>query len=236
MAGGLGKRMNSNIPKVLHKIKSKPMIVKIIETSLQLNPEKILIVVGKYKDIIKKELSKYLKLDYIQFVDQHIPRGTGDAIMSCRSFLMDYKNKSVLVLSGDVPLVSIDTMKNTLDNLNKVKIVTSQVDNPFGLGRIKIEDGSFVKIIEEKDCNNEEKKINIINSGIYAFNSEILCKYLPYIKNNNKQNEYYLTDIIKIIKDNEKINIEMLIIEKEKNNEIIGVNTQEQLDYLNTLI
>ena len=109
------------------------MIVKIIETSLKLNPDKILIVVGKYKDIIKEEISKYLKLDNIQFIDQIAPRGTGDAIMSCRSFLQDYKNKSVLILSGDVPLVSIDTMKNTLDNLNKVKIVTSHVDNPFGL-------------------------------------------------------------------------------------------------------
>tara|TARA_B100000424_G_scaffold142194_1_gene108081 strand:- start:97 stop:807 length:711 start_codon:yes stop_codon:yes gene_type:complete len=236
MAGGLGKRMYSNIPKVLHKIKNKPMIVKIIETSLKLNPDKILIVVGKYKDIIKEEISKYLKLDNIQFIDQIVPRGTGDAIMSCRSFLQDYKNKSVLILSGDVPLVSIDTLKNTLDNLNKVKIVTSQVDNPFGLGRIKIENNSFVEIIEEKDCNNEEKKINIINSGIYAFNSEILCKYLPYIENNNKQNEYYLTDIIKIIKDNEKINIDMLVIEKDRHYEILGVNTQEQLDYLNTIV
>lgn len=236
MAGGLGKRMNSDIPKVLHKIKSQPMIVRIIETSYNLNPDKILIVVGKYKDIIKEEISKYIKLDNIEFIDQPVAKGTGDAIMCCRPFLESYQECNVLILSGDSPLVSVDTMRNTLDNLNKVKIVTSHVDNPFGLGRIKITNDKFIKIVEEKDCTEEEKKINIINTGIYAFNSKILIKYLPYIKNNNAQNEYYLTDIIEIIKSNEKMNIDMLFIEKEKNHEILGVNNVQQLDYLCSFI
>ena len=128
---------------------------------------------------------RYINLDIIEFIDQPVARGTGDAIMSCRSYLENHLKSNVLILSGDVPLVSVETMKNTLDNLNKVKIVVSNVDNPFGLGRIKIENNSFVKIVEEKDCNQEEKKISIINSGIYAFNCSILYKYLPYIKNNN---------------------------------------------------
>ena len=236
MAGGLGKRMYSTKPKVLHKIKNKPMIVRIIETSHNLNPNKILIVVGKYKNVIKEEINNYINLNKIEFIDQPIARGTGDAIMCCKPYLESYKNNNVLILSGDVPLVSINTMKNTINNLDKVKIVVSQVESPFGLGRIKIENNKFIKIIEEKDCNEDEKKIDIINSGIYAFNSTVLCKYLPYIKNNNSQNEYYLTDIIEIIKINEKVNIDMLFISKESNYEILGVNTEKQLNYLNSLI
>lgn len=235
MAGGLGKRMKSDIPKVLHNIDNKPMLVRVIENSLLLNPKKIMIVVGKYKNIIKNTIEQYISLDKIEFINQPNANGTGDAIKCCRNRIYEYKNHKVLILSGDVPLISSKTMKNTIDNLKMCKIVITEVDNPDGLGRIILENDEFVKIIEDKDCDNEEKKINIVNTGIYCFNSNILFKYLPLINNNNSQKEYYLTDIIEIIKSNEKINIDMYLIEKEKQYELTGVNTQEQLKELNLL-
>ena len=233
MAGGLGKRMESDIPKVLHEINGIPMIVKILQTALLLNPIKILIVVGIYKTIIKTTIEKYINIDNIIFIDQPNALGTGNAIMCCRDTLMKFDDNSrILVLSGDVPLVSKDIMINSIDNIDNIdmcKIVITRIDNPDGLGRINIVDNKFDSIIESRDCNNEQLNIKLVNAGIYGFSNKILCKYLPFIKNNNSQNEYYLTDIIKIIKENESINIDMYEINKEDQYMIAGVNTKQQL-------
>ena len=232
MAGGLGKRMNSNIPKVLHKINGKPLLVHIIEQAFILNPLQILIVVGKYKDIIEQTLSEYVSLDKIKFILQAEALGTGHAIQCCRSELLQYPNKRILILSGDTPLIQSTTINDILSNFNKVKVVTTILENPYGYGRILEQDGAFVRIVEEKDCNSDEKKINKVNCGIYAFDSYILYEYLPLLQNNNSQKEYYLTDIIELIKKNEKIDIDLYNIPLDKQIEIIGVNTQEQLDEL----
>tara|TARA_Y100000991_G_C21931776_1_gene331183 strand:- start:428 stop:1177 length:750 start_codon:yes stop_codon:yes gene_type:complete len=236
MAGGLGKRMKSDIPKVLHKLDNKPMLVRVLETSFLLNPKKILLVVGKYRNIIQQTIQNFISLDKIEFIDQPEAKGTGDAVKCCMKNLLEYNNHKVLILSGDVPLVSKETMLNTVDDTKMCKIVVTKVNNPHGLGRILLNENKFIKIVEEKDCNEEQKKINIVNTGIYAFNSNILCKYLPLIKNNNAQNEYYLTDIIEIIKTNEKIDIDMFEISKNKQYELTGVNTPEQLIELHELL
>ena len=236
MAGGLGKRMNSEIPKVLHKVNGKPMLVRVLDTSLQINPEKILIVVGKYKDIIKNTIEKYISLKNIEFINQLNANGTGDAIKCCKKSLLNNISNKVLILSGDVPLVSKETMYNSLKNLNKCKIVVTKISDPKGLGRVIVKNDKCIKIVEDKDCNTIEKKINLINTGIYAFDKYILCKNIDYINNNNAQQEYYLTDIIEIIKNNEKIDIDMYEISKDKQYELTGVNTQQQLIELNNLI
>ena len=233
MAGGLGKRMKSDIPKVLHKVGEEPMLVKILNTAKSMNSKKIMVVVGKYRDIIEKTLKQYISLDNIVFVNQSVSNGTGGAIMCCRDKLENYKNYNVLVLSGDVPLISNKTLSNTLMDLSNCKIVITKSDNPHGLGRIVLRKNKFIKIVEEKDCNDEEKKINLTNTGIYAFNSDILYKYLPLIDNKNAQNEYYLTDIIEIIKVNENTDIDMYEIKKENQYELLGVNTKEQLKLVN---
>ena len=235
MAGGLGKRMNSELPKVLHLVDKKPMLLILLEKCLMLKPKKIMVVVGKYKNIIETTLNNYISLENIEFINQPEAKGTGDAIKCCRESLMNYNDHKVLVLSGDVPLVSLETMLNAVRDLNKCKIIISKYDNPFGLGRILLKDSKFVRIIEEKDCIEEQKKINLVNTGIYAFNSDILCKYLHLIKNNNSQREYYLTDIIEIIKINENIDIDMFEISSDKKYELIGVNTEQQLLDLNNL-
>ena len=233
MAGGLGKRMNSDIPKVLHLINNEPMIVKIIKTANRLNPKKIIIVVGKFKEIIKNKISEYIDLTNIEFIDQDEPLGTGHAIMCCSKYLSNYLNSKTLILSGDVPLITENTLNKIINNSKNVTIATSKVDNPYGYGRIVLNNNIFEKIVEEKDCNDLEKDIKIINSGIYIFNTEILIKNINFINNINKQNEYYLTDIFSIIK-NKNINIDLYNIECY--NEILGVNTSEQLNYLNKII
>lgn len=235
MAGGLGKRMKSELPKVLHTVDNKPMLVRVIENSFLLNPKKIMLVVGKYKNIIEETIRSFISLDKIEFIVQPKANGTGDAIKCCWGKLSEYKNHKVLVLSGDVPLVSRDTMKNTVHDVKECRIVVTELDNPTGLGRIVLDNKRFVKIVEEKDCNDEERKINLVNTGIYSFNSDILVTYLPFINNNNSQKEYYLTDIIEIIKNNENIDIDMYKIDKEKQYELTGVNTPEQLIELNSL-
>ena len=117
-------------------------------------------------------------------------------------------------------------MREILKNVNKVKITTAEFDNSTGYGRI----------VEEKDCSTEEKNIKKINGGIYAFDIETLCKYLPYLSNNNSQNEYYLTDIVEIIKTNENIEIDMFNITPDKHHEIMGINTTDQLLELEKLM
>jgi UDP-N-acetylglucosamine diphosphorylase/glucosamine-1-phosphate N-acetyltransferase len=231
MAGGLGKRMNSALPKVLHLIKNKPMLALVVEQALLLHPFKILIIVGKYKNIIVETLSKFMDITNIIFVDQPDPQGTGHAIQCCLPFITENINKksTILILSGDVPLLEFNTLNDFLMDFNVAKIITTDLENPYGYGRIIKDNNIFNKIVEEKDCSIEERKITNVNGGIYAFNATVLCKYLPYLTNNNSQNEYYLTDIIEIIKTREHIPIDTYNISKDKQYQIMGVNTIDQL-------
>ncbi len=255
MAGGLGKRMESDLPKVLHNVYSiinsnlptnigmmeykyflKPMIVHVIETALQLNPSKIFIITGQYKDIIEQIINQYINFqDKIEYVMQHKALGTGHAIKCCLTNFEKYPNEPTLILSGDVPLISIQTLNNLLaDNTNK--LLVTELDNPFGCGRIILNsENQIIKIIEEKDCLESEKLVKLVNCGIYQLNSTVLCNLIPKITNNNKANEYYLTDIIEIMINN-NIPIEYYELEKYKNYEIKNVNTKKDLEELNNFL
>ena len=241
MAAGEGKRMNSTIPKVLHLFKGIPMLIRIILEVIKLNPFKIIIVTGKYDLLIKLTLKQYFEkekilniLNEIIFVKQENPNGTGDAI---RCTLDNYNNdENVLILNGDMPLITFDLLRDFLEDSDLIltKLLVSQLDNPFGYGRIIYDnEDNFIEIKEEKDSSEEEKKIKIINAGIYLFNSTLLKKYIPLINNNNNQNEYYLTDIIKIIRSDDLNNkINTYLIKDELKYQIQGVNTQDELKYL----
>jgi UDP-N-acetylglucosamine diphosphorylase/glucosamine-1-phosphate N-acetyltransferase len=240
MAGGLGKRMESSLPKVLHKISGIPMIchilLKLKVLSNFVNINKILIVVGKYKDIIKEEFDKHECLPEYEFVIQEPALGTGHAIKCCINNLNEYPDSEVLILSGDVPLLKPYTMHELINMSENVKITTTILSEPTGYGRIIKNGVKFDKIIEQKDCSSKELEIKEINGGIYSIKSKYLCKYLPHLQNNNSQGEYYLTDIIEIIKREEKIDVGILQISQENVYEIIGVNTVEQLRYLENLL
>ena len=264
MAGGEGKRMNSDLPKVLHLLNNKPMIVHVLEKALSINPKQIFIIVGKHKDLIINTIKKYISFydDKIIYIHQEQSLGTGHAIMCsipyvktfCKKNYLKYEkiinkdsyNKTrVLILSADVPLITVDTiniMLNTIHENNLVRnasLLTLVTENNYGYGRIVEKDGEFIKIVEEKDCNEIEKKIKTINCGIYSFDCEVLCKYINLLDKNNSQEEYYLTDIFKIIKErntnnNSFMNVNSIKLNSSQYIEVVGVNTKEQLEKLET--
>ena len=229
LAGGLGKRMNSSKPKVIHDVNLKPMIVHVIEKALKLTPKKIYIIVGKYKNIIQETINEYIsETSIIDYIIQHEPNGTGHAIMCCVNELKQYENQSVLILSGDVPFISFETLLKLLEKQNNILI--ANVDDPFGCGRIILKNNKISNVVEQKDCSDEEQKIKIINCGIYNLELNIILKYINRITNNNKANEYYLPDIIPLlINDNIDINYYNL----ENINEIVNVNSQNDLFNVN---
>ena len=239
MAGGLGKRMNSDLPKVLHKIKNKPMIVHILETSLKLNIYKIGIVVGKHCDIIKDTISQYFNKDIIDskiyYIIQNEPMGTGHAIMCCKKFLKKMPNYilNVCILSGDVPFISAETINKLINSTQYSNVLISLNKEPYGYGRIILKDNKIIRIVEEKDCTIDEKKITLINTGIYAFNIQLLIMYIDKLSNKNNANEYYLTEIFELFTRDQifiDYNIEVNL------NQVTGVNTQEQLVILENYI
>jgi UDP-N-acetylglucosamine diphosphorylase/glucosamine-1-phosphate N-acetyltransferase len=246
MAGGLGKRMESTIPKVLHEVvnpenkdEKLPMLIHVIKTALKANPTNIFIIVGKYKDIIEKEINKYIELNIIsnniEYIIQQEALGTGHAILCSLPQIKKYNNEQVIILSGDVPLISINTLNNLIeDEYNKLLI--TKLDNPFGSGRIIWDDNNnIIRIVEEKDCNNDERFIKYVNCGIYKIRSNDLLNLIPKIDNKNKSNEYYLTDIIDLMrKDN--VVIKSYELTSQNIYEIKNVNTKDDLDNLNHFI
>ncbi len=237
MAGGEGKRMNSSVPKVLVPINKKPMLIRIIEMleTLEPNPHKILIVVGKHHDLIKQVISKHIKNSKnIFFVKQNEPLGTGDAVKCCLPHLESSDN--VLILNGDVPLIKNDTILEFVNGCDEAGIISFNLDNPTGYGRIvKNKKKEFKCIKEEKDCTEEERQIVEVNAGIYFFSAMVLKTYIPKIDNNNKSNEYYLTSIVDKILEKEDLEFNIYNVPNEKKYEVMGVNTQEELKNLENL-
>jgi len=262
MAGGLGKRMNSDIPKVLHVVQQEPMLVHVIRQALLLSSEKIIIVVGKYRNIIIETVAKYCDIGKLVFVDQPQPLGTGHAIQCCQEELIlsihqsvrqsvhQSIHQSVVILSGDIPMITANTIRELLAEKNDklACLITTVLDKTSvtGYGRIVTDhNGRFSKIVEEKDCSAEERQITAVNCGIYAIDMDVLlriCTDNPdflsklvsinpiTLTNANENGEYYLTDVIGYLsKDNEKCNVGMYEIPTKRQHEILGINTPEQL-------
>ena len=256
MAGGLGTRMNSNTPKVLHKINNIPLIIHILNTSLILNPFKICVIVGKHKDLIESTINNYYNSNEItsneitsneitsneitskiNYIIQNEPLGTGHAIMCCKNYLgkLNTNINNCLILSGDVPFIKAATLEQLFRTKFSANILVAYKNDPFGYGRIvfkndKNDNETFSKIVEEKDCDEEEKKIQLINSGIYFFKIDILLKYIDKLTNNNNNKEYYLTQIFELLS---KYEIGFTIVENLL--EITGINTEQQLNELEIL-
>lgn len=247
MAGGLGKRMRSETPKVLQLLNEKPLLYYVILTAIEAKSDYILIVVGKYRQMIQETIVKYFPptiCNFIHYCDQKEiivdgvskVQGTGDAVKSCLPFFTTHQiplTSKVLILSGDVPLIKPDTIRNLLQRDNSILVTHS--DNPFGCGRVLFShDHKVIKIIEEKDCSEEQRNISHINCGIYCLSVELLFLCIPLINSNNKNNEYYLTDIVQIA--NEKhIPIKYHELPKIQQYEIININTPEDLFLANRL-
>jgi bifunctional N-acetylglucosamine-1-phosphate-uridyltransferase/glucosamine-1-phosphate-acetyltransferase GlmU-like protein len=232
MAGGLGKRMNSELPKVLHLINGKPMLYWVIKQAKEVS-KKIIVVVGKYKKQIKKaiEFNDLIYVDQPEEITGYLikterVKGTGDAIHCCLPYLNDEPTTNVLILSGDVPLITVKTLNKLLETPNTILI--KKTNNPTGYGRI-VADGYQVKeIVEEKDCSPEQKEIRYVNGGIYNLTIDTLMQTIPYIKNENEAKEYYLTDFV-FIANEKKINIYSYELPETQSYELININTPDEL-------
>ena len=248
MAGGLGTRMNSALPKVIHKINGIPMINYIIgnvyelHNKNQVNVKKIFIVVGKYKPQIKTEIDKYLQKNNIlhnmvEYVHQENPMGTGHAIQCCADHLKHYNHSNTLILSGDVPLFSTQSMYHLIHNVDKIKIMVTSIDNPHGYGRIVMKEQLFDKIVEHNDCNDDELNITKVNCGIYVIDTEILCNWVLTIQNNNKfvnilANEYIFTCSLKSLNKIINNNSYFTVFYKDSSIYYKEYNKKQFLDYL----
>lgn len=237
LAGGMGKRMKSSLPKVLVEFNKKPMIIHVIEQALLLDPTQILIVVGKNTGLIIQETIKEWiieKFDKLKFVLQDPPLGTGHAVHSCLPNLLN-DNKTI-ILSGDVPNIKATTLKNYFsldDNTDSsIYLLGFIPENNYGYGRIVNDDDYLLYICEEKECTDELKKITLCNSGIYCIPSLFLKNYIPCIENNNNSNEYYLPDIFSFILEEYPNSVKIKTLSTKQNLEVAGINTVEQLKQL----
>jgi UDP-N-acetylglucosamine diphosphorylase/glucosamine-1-phosphate N-acetyltransferase len=232
MAAGKGTRMESNLPKVLHLVNDKTMISHVIQLSQSVGSERIILILGHKKDLVIESA----KNENVEHVIQEPQLGTGHAVQQTYPLLKDF-NGDVLVLSGDVPLLRKSTIKKMIQIHNEADhgatILTAIFEEPFGYGRVvRNKNDTLAKIVEHKDCTEEELKIKEINAGIYIFKAKSLFPALENIKNDNKQNEYYLPDSLGHIAKSGK-SIALHITDEPM--EISGVNTVEQLEELNLI-
>lgn len=227
IAAGSGRRMKSEKSKLIHKIYDKELIKRVYDLASSLGHD-IVAVVGYKKDQIMNLLGESVHYAY-----QEELLGTGHAVMMTEKYFSN-KSGKVLVLYGDVPILRKETIekliKQSINNNDVATILTAIVDNPLGYGRI-IRDlnGEIEEIVEDKDATSEQKRIREVNSGIYCFDIEELFKALKDVKSNNAQNEYYLTDVIKIMKQKGlKIGTSLCL----DSDEILGINDKYQLEYV----
>lgn len=224
LAAGQGKRIKSNLPKVLHKVCGKEMVNHVIDTMRAANINDVNVIIGKGAELVK-ERTMDKKVSYSLQAEQ---LGTGHAVKCAKDFL-NAKSGVAVIFTGDAPLIKKETVTNLVDThikeSNKATLLTSVIENPTGYGRIVRKADSVEKIVEHKDCNEQEIKINEINAGMYCFDIESLVDALDKLSNNNAQGEYYLTDVIGILKSEGK-KVGAMITEFE---ETIGVNSRAEL-------
>ncbi|NFH90152.1 bifunctional UDP-N-acetylglucosamine diphosphorylase/glucosamine-1-phosphate N-acetyltransferase GlmU [Clostridium botulinum] len=224
LAAGQGKRIKSDLPKVLHKVCGKEMVNHVIDTIRKSGIQDANIIIGKGAELVKERTEE----KNVTYSLQSEQLGTGHAVQ-CASEFLKGKKGTVAVFAGDTPLIKESTIKNLfnthIENKNAATILTAIVDDPTGYGRIIRSGNEVLKIVEHKDCNEEELKVNEMNSAIYCFDIELLYESLSKLSNNNEQGEYYLTDVIEILKS-EGHNIGAVITDFE---ETIGVNSRAQL-------
>lgn len=214
LAAGSGKRMKSGIPKVLNRVDGKPMIKKIVDTVSLLQHNNIFVVVGKDHEAIKACLEGC----NVAYIIQPSPRGTGDAVKCVLPYLT---STQVLVLNGDVPNLTIETLNAVSHSFNS-RLLLTFMENPSGMGRYDV---NHRIIIEEKDCDENQKQITLVNCGVYLFDTISLKNAIPQLIPSVNTGEYYLTDVFKYIK-----NVSFYILPPTRHYEIINVNTLEDLE------
>lgn len=223
LAAGKGTRMKSDKPKVVHQALGKPMVYYSIKAAKDAGAESVCVIVGYKADEVKSCIE-----EEVTFALQKEQLGTGHAVRCAADYIGTEGN--VIVLCGDTPLVTGDTLKGPVEEHirkgNGVTVVSAILDNPFGYGRIIRDERGLSRIVEEKDAGEQEKLVKEVNSGIYIFQCEALLKALAMISNDNAQGEYYLPDTIELIKD---MGLPVDAVSMDDADAIKGVNTLEQL-------
>lgn len=199
LAAGKGTRMKSKLYKVLHKVCGKTMVEHVVDAAQGVNPAEIVTIVGTGAGDVEKVLA-----DKSKFAFQEKQLGTGDAVMTAREELGD-KDGATLVVTGDTPLFTTDTFnelfKYHAEKGNAATVLTAEAPNPFGYGRIIRDDqGNVLRIVEQKDGKPEELKVKEINTGVFCFDNKKLFEALKHVNNDNAQGEYYLTDVLEIMR------------------------------------
>ena len=234
LAAGKGTRMKSTLPKVLHPLAHRPMVLHVLDAAYALNPEKVVVITGHGADDVEKTIAT--TYPNTQCVRQTEQLGTGHAVLQTESILSNFSG-NVLILCGDVPLVRADALETFLEkhNANDISVGSAQVADPTGLGRIvRSTDGTFTKVQEHKDCSAEELTITEINTGLYAVAGEHLFPLLHKVDNNNAQEEYYLPDILKIgLTEGLNVNAEDVAQDPA---ELGGINNRIQLSVAETCL
>lgn len=222
LAAGKGTRMYSDLPKVLHPVAGKPMVKHVIDTAKQLDAKQIHLIYGHGADLLKARLSD----EPVNWVFQAEQLGTGHAMQQAAPFFADDEN--IVMLYGDAPLIT----KATLERLiaakpeNGIALLTVNLDNPTGYGRIIRENGSVVAIVEQKDANEEQLKINEVNTGVMVASGASFKKWLQNLNNNNAQKEYYITDVISMANQD---GFKVQAVQATEFMEVEGANNRLQL-------
>lgn len=228
LAAGEGTRMKSKLPKVLHKICGRPLLSHVINTAKASGIEKNLVVIGNGGDLVKENIK-----EDVTFVNQPIgegvPYGTGFAVMQAKEYIED--ESQVVILYGDTPLITSSTITDLIkfhkEGNFEATVLSADLEDPTGYGRIiRDENNNVISIVEHKDANEKERNIKEINSGIYCFNGKGLKLVLDRLDNNNAQNEYYITDAIKILNG---LGFKIGGYKISDSEEIAGINSRIQL-------
>ena len=225
LAAGAGTRMKSKRPKVAHEMLGKPLVNWVIDAAEAAGVEKIVAVVGHMREQVEP-----LVQGKADVVIQRNLAGTADAVESCRHAFEGFRG-SLLVLSGDSPLITAETMKALVqlreENDAAVVVLTMRPDNPFGYGRIiRDENGQVERIVEQKDATPEEAAVGECNSGFYCYDAEALFDALTQVKSDNAQGEFYLTDVLEICR---RAGRAVMACQAQDNTECLGINSRQQL-------
>ena len=223
LAAGKGTRMKSSLPKVLQPLGGITLLERVLQSFSDLKPHQIFLIVGHQGNLVKEHLNH---LSALQFVEQQPQLGTGHAVQQLLPVLKEFKG-DLLVLNGDVPLLRSQTIEKLLskhkDCSAEVTFLTSRLKNPDGYGRVFADKNNNVqRIVEDRDCNEDQKKNNLINAGIYCFNWNKLKEILPNLSSKNNQGELYITDSIKMLSHT-------IHVEVDDPEEISGINDRKQL-------
>jgi bifunctional UDP-N-acetylglucosamine pyrophosphorylase/glucosamine-1-phosphate N-acetyltransferase len=236
MAAGLGTRMKSKRAKVLHELGGAPLIAHVVRAAQALEPRSIITIVGHQAEEVQRAVLAEVG-ELASFVVQGKQRGTGDAVESARSML-ENSDSLVLVLSGDVPMIRVETLKKLIEHHNNTasacSILSVRLENPTGYGRIiRDESDAFRKIVEQRDATDDERQVREINSGIYCFEAKDLFEALRKIEPKNNQGEYYLTDVAEIIvASGGKVSVYL----NNDAREVSGINTRAELAEFENLV